>query len=208
MLRIGVFGGTFNPVHIGHLILAQEVLDKFKLDRIIFIPSKNPPHKTNKNEISSPMDRYNMVKKAIESNHNFFISDIEIKRDGLTYSYDTLLELKEIYDENTKIYFILGYDAFKWIDSWKNVKEVFELTSFIVVNREIECDEMNNEIRDKVEKYGGEVYSAIIPNIEVSSTEIRRRIKEGETIKYLVPSQVEEYIRINNLYIGDLNDEV
>lgn len=200
MQRIGVFGGTFNPIHLGHLIAAQEVLYKMKLDKIVFMPSGDPPHKSNY-FLASAMDRLEMVKLAVEGNKNFTVSDMEIKRSGKTYTYDTLIELHKIYYGN-KFYFIVGFDALKEMHTWKKAEELFKLTDLIAVNRGILETGLKNEIKDK-KKCGANINLVEIPDIGISSTDIRRRVYTGENIRYLVPDGVFEYIVKKGLYIDD-----
>lgn len=198
MQKIGIMGGTFNPIHIGHLIAAQEVADRTNMDKILFIPAGNPPHK-NRKEVISAKYRYDMVELAIKGNDKFEISDIEMKRAGQTYSYDTLKELHNIYYE-TNFYFIIGFDTLKEIDTWKNIKDLCLMTDFIVVNRDNTPDEINREILIKEEKYKCKFTLVEIPNIEVSSTDIRNRIRNNRGIKYFVTEDVEEYIMQKGLY--------
>lgn len=201
MKEVAILGGTFNPIHIGHIIAAQEVLTKKNLDHVIFIPTKNPPHK-NFRELASPHDRYEMVRLAIKDNPNFMISDIEFKRDGNSYTYDTLMQLKE-FMKDTKFHLILGFDALEYTDMWKNHEEVFKMASFIVVNRANSDSEMAEEIEAKKLKYNARISVVKIPDINISSTEIRNRVCSGESIKYLVPYEVEKYILSHGLYRGE-----
>lgn len=201
MKSIGIMGGTFNPIHMGHLILAQEVQDKMNLDRVIFIPVGNPPHK-QMNDIVSAEHRLGMVKLATENNEKFCVSDIEIKRQGKTYTYDTLRQLHEIYYDN-KIYFIIGYDTLKEMDTWRKISEVCKLCSFIVVNRNNDYNEMNEEIEKKKNKYDAHIHVVEIPNIEISSTNIREKLFLNKSIKYIVPDNVLNYIYNNGLYRGE-----
>ncbi|MCX7885589.1 MAG: nicotinate-nucleotide adenylyltransferase [Caloramator sp.] len=206
MLNIGIYGGTFNPIHIGHLIAAEEVLNLFALDKIIFIPVGNPPHKQNKN-IASAYDRYEMIKLAIDGNCKFEVSDIEIKREGYTYTYDTLMELKSIYSKD-KLYFIIGYDAFKDSDTWKMADKVYEMVSFIVVNRGGFNKKIYQEIELKRRKYNAIVEYVKIPDIEISSTDIRLRISKGLNFRYMIPEAVFNYIMEKDLYRGEKFEEI
>lgn len=198
MKNIGIMGGTFNPIHIGHLIAAEEVSVKMGLDNIIFIPTGNPPHK-NKNIILPALHRLEMVNLAIKNNDKFQISEMEINREGKTYTYDTLLELHNLYSDS-ELFFIIGYDTLKELGTWRSIGEVCKLCSFIVVNRNNDRGDMEKSIKENKEKYNAKIHIVDIPNIEVSSTDIRSRKEAGESIKYLVPESVENYIIKNDLY--------
>jgi nicotinate-nucleotide adenylyltransferase len=198
MKSIGIMGGTFNPIHMGHLLAAEEVKNKICLDKILFIPTGNPPHKRIE-DLLLPRHRLEMVKLAIEGNANFLACDIEIAREGKTYSYDTLKELHNLY-ENYIFHFIIGYDTLKEIGTWKNIEELCKLCSFIVVNRNNKNEEMQDEIQKKIKGYNAKIQIVDIPNIEISSTDIRERLMQGRAIKYLVPDNVEKYIYNNTLY--------
>jgi nicotinate-nucleotide adenylyltransferase len=204
MQKIGIMGGTFNPIHIGHMIAAQEVLYKMKLDSIIFMPTGNPPHKRQKDIISAE-HRYEMVRLAIMGNRQFSISDLEIKREGRTYTYDTLNELHKIYYGN-KLYFIIGFDTLKDLDSWRRIDDVCKMVSFIVVNRGNSTDEIMEESKIKRERYSADINIVDIPDIEISSTEIRRRVGNGENVRYLVHDEVEAYIKLKGLYVDAINE--
>lgn len=199
-MKIGILGGTFDPIHIGHLIMADQVLDILKLDKILFIPTGRPPHKDG-DEVSSPIDRINMVNLAIESNHRFESSDIEIKQNKLSYTIDTIRQLKKIYPED-EFYFIVGGDSLLSLDRWKNYKELISETNIAVVNRVTSSE---SKIKEKIkyfnEKLGGKIGLVTCPVIDISSTGIRKRILEARTISYLVPDSVEKYIADKNLYV-------
>lgn len=206
MDNIAIFGGTFNPIHLGHLILAQEVQQSLNLSKIIFMPSGNPPHK-DFYDIASPKHRFNMVKLAINENKYFEISDIEVNRFGKSYTYDTLLELKNVYDfKNIK--FIVGFDTLKDMVTWKNIKNVIELADFIVVNRGGLENHFEKIIQENSILAMGNFIMVKIPNIEISSTMIRRRIAEKKSIKYLVPDNVIDYIYDHGLYRGEFSEEI
>ncbi|WFD11531.1 nicotinate-nucleotide adenylyltransferase [Tepidibacter hydrothermalis] len=197
--KIGVMGGTFNPIHYGHLATAEAVRNKYDLDKIIFMPSGTPPHKSKK-EIIDKKHRYNMTMIATMSNTYFEASDIEIKREGMTYTVDTLEELKRIY-KNSQIFFITGADALCDIDSWKYLEKNFELATFVGATRPgIECDEVNQKINQLKQKYDANILNIYVPSLDISSTDLRNRIKKIESIKYLLPENVEKYIYKNNLY--------
>jgi nicotinate-nucleotide adenylyltransferase len=206
MKKAGIMGGTFNPIHIGHLIAAQEVLERLELDYIIFLPAGNPPHKAESDVIEAN-HRYEMVKLAVEKNNRFYISDIEIKREGKTYTYDTLIELKKFYYD-VEFSFLLGYDTLRDMDTWKRVDEVFKLTSFVVVNRGNLPEDMNEEINKKKTYYDAKISVVSIPEIDISSTEIRDRISKGRNVQYLVPEKVNDYILTQGLYRGATNERI
>jgi nicotinate-nucleotide adenylyltransferase len=190
--KFGVLGGTFDPIHMGHLVLAEQVREKFQLDRVIFIPCASPPHKTEQ-ELSPAQDRFEMTKLALQGNSYFLVSDIELKREGLSYTVETLRELKGLYKDK-EIYFLTGSDVLNEITTWKNPEEIYKLAKLVI------------GIRPGFDKFDPENHFAkksIIVNItgvDISSTQIREKVRKGESIKYLVPPKVEEYIKKRNLY--------
>jgi nicotinate-nucleotide adenylyltransferase len=190
--KFGVLGGTFDPIHMGHLVLAEQVREKFQLDRVIFIPCASPPHKTEQ-ELSPTQDRFEMTKLALQGNSYFLVSDIELKREGLSYTVETLRELKGLYKDK-EIYFLTGSDVLNEITTWKNPEEIYKLAKLVI------------GIRPGFDKFDPENHFAkksIIVNItgvDISSTQIREKVRKGESIKYLVPPKVEEYIKKRNLY--------
>ena len=188
-MRIGILGGTFNPIHIGHLILAEEARFKLKLDKLIFVPAFIPPHK-DASEIISAKDRLAMVKIAIEDNPAFGVSTYEIDAKKKSYSIDTLKEFSSIYGDDAQLCFITGSDSLKDLFSWKDVNDIFKISKFIVANRP------GYPIKD-VPK---EVDTVVITPIEVSSEDIRKRLKEHRSIRYLVPEKVRKYIIERKLY--------
>lgn len=198
MNLIGIFGGSFNPIHIGHLIMANEVLIKLNLEKIVFIPAGNPPHK-NLINLASTIDRYNMVKLSIEDNKKFEVSDIEIKKQCITYTYDTLKELKEIYKES-KLYFIIGFDSLKELDTWKNIDKMNKYCDFVVVDRNSNSEQIDFLIKEYKQKYNLSIHYVETPNINISSTMIRQRVKDNINITYMVDKKVEEYIYNHKLF--------
>lgn len=190
MEKIGLFGGTFNPIHIGHLILAQTVLEKIRLDRIMFIPCRIPALK-QVSFLAPDQDRLNMLKLATEYESRFFVSDIELKREGISYTIDTI---KELFSEDKEFFLILGEDNIKDFKNWKEPEEIVRLVKLIIVNR----GGYENNIPASI--YEKEVIKCKIPNIEISSTTIRDRIANNLTIKNFVPDSVYKYILDNKLY--------
>lgn len=192
-------GGTFDPVHNGHLVLAENARIKFNLDKILFIPTGKPPHKDN-NYITSNIHRYNMTLLAINSNPYYFLSSIEIQREGITYTIDTIKYLKTK-SNSTDFYFILGSDSLYQIHKWKDYEELLSLCNFIVAKRKgLDDRKLENRIKELSQLYNSNIHILESPLIEISSTEIRERVKNRLSIKYLVPKAVELYINKNNLY--------
>ena len=190
MEKIAILGGSFNPIHIGHLILANTVCEEFNLDKIIFVPCYIQPLKSNK-DFASAEDRLAMIKLAIQNNPKFELSDIEIKRKGKSYTVDTLKYFKQKYDD---LYFVIGADNIKDFHRWKEPDTILKLAKLIVTNR--------GGIELKIPKRlrGKKIFVCKIPDIEISSTLIRNNIRSNKSIKYLVPEKVEKYIIKNKLY--------
>jgi nicotinate-nucleotide adenylyltransferase len=198
--RIGIMGGTFDPIHFGHLVTAEEARINFELDKVIFVPTGNPPHKKDY-EVTEPEHRYLMTALATNSNPFFEVSRIEIERKGYSYTVDTLNQLVEIYGKDTSLFFISGADAVLDILTWKNIKGVLDVCTFIAATRPgYPVKKLKDKLEEIKKLYGKDVYLLEVTAIAISSTEIRRRVKEGRSIKYLVPEGVEEYILKNGLY--------
>ena len=197
-VKIGIMGGTFDPIHYAHLATAEFIRDNYKLDKILFIPSGNPPHK--KGNITDKYDRYNMVLLSTVNNDDFIVSDIEIKREKSTYTIDTLKVLKQIY-KNAEIYFITGADAICDIETWKDVEGNFKLANFIAATRPgISLLRANEKIKELKDKYNANIESVYVPSLDISSTYIREQLNKHKTIRYLVPELVQEYIYNKKLY--------
>jgi len=187
--RVGILGGTFNPIHIGHLSIAQMAMDKYELSKVIFVPASLPPHKKIANLASAP-HRYNMVKLAIEDNPAFEILDYEIKKGGKSYSVDTIKYLREKYPAGTKFFFIIGADNLEQLDSWKDVEQILEMATFIVVNRP-GFEDVKGTIKH---------LNLSVPGMDISSSYLRRGVIQGNSIKYLVPERVFAYIKKHKLF--------
>ena len=188
-MRIGILGGTFNPIHIGHLILAEEALYKLNLDKLIFVPAYVPPHKNVEAGVKA-QDRLKMAQLAIEDNPSFAVSTFEIEAKTKSYSVNTLKEFRRIYGDEAQLYFITGSDLLKDLFSWKDVNDIFKMSKFIVANRP---GYPVKEVPEQVE-------TVVITPIEISSEDIRRRLKAGRSIRYLVPEKVRNYIAERKLY--------
>ncbi len=198
-MKIGLIGGTFNPVHYGHLILSEYVRDYCKLDKIIFIPTGLSPHKLS-NTVIHPKIRFHMTKLAIDSNKYFSLTDIETCKTGISYTIDTIREMKKIY-KNQELYFIIGADSLFQLPTWNHYEKLIQETNIIVVNRP---GGKNHLIQEKINEYkelfGGNIIQVKTPLIDISSSNIRDRVKNGRSIKYLLPENVEDYILQKGLY--------
>ncbi len=199
MNKIGILGGTFDPIHYGHLFIAENAREFFSLDKVIFIPTGTPPHKLSHN-ITDKMHRYNMTRLAIDGNPNFDISKIEIDRNSTCYTIDTIAQLEKLYPNST-FYYIVGADSLLDMVNWKYFKKLFKIIEIISINRitsnTIDFYEATKRMK---EEDGAKIHTLEMPILEVSSTEIRRRIKENLTVRYMLPNSVIEYIFSNDIY--------
>ena len=197
MRKIGLFGGTFDPIHNGHIALAECVLKEMALDEIIFIPSGNPPHKSSKS-VTDKIHRYNMVRLALSGKAFFSVSDYEINKQSPDYSYITISHFKEKYPED-EIFFIVGGDSFRDFPEWKNFETLISLCTFIVVARP------GVKPSEYYEKYDGlkrPEKTLFLENFscDISSTDVRNRIKNNEDLENKISAEVFDYIKTNNLY--------
>lgn len=199
MRKIGVFGGTFDPIHIGHIYIAYEAYKLLELDEVIFMPAGNPPHKKWK-YVTDEIIRYEMVKKAIEPYSFFSINNYEIEKEGLSFTYETLRYLHESFKE-VELYFITGADCLINLNSWKNIKEIFRLSNLVVFNR---TGFDKNDLLKRKETFDREYFTNIIYldllNIEISSTIIRERVFDSLEVKFFLPPGVGDIIEKYNLY--------
>lgn len=198
MRKLGLFGGTFDPIHIGHIKLAERVLREFSLDEIVFIPAGNPPHKTDR-KTADKAHRFNMVQLAVKDFPEFSVSDFEMRNDKPNYSYITISYFKEKYP-NDEIYFIIGGDSFRDFPKWKNYRTLLTLCTFIVVSRP------GVAASEYFEKYRGDEAPPRVlflngVSYDVSSTKIREYLSTGSLPPGQVPISVENYIKTNKLYI-------
>ncbi|KPJ50072.1 hypothetical protein AMJ40_03775 [candidate division TA06 bacterium DG_26] len=190
MTALGLFGGSFDPPHLGHLIVTQEVLSTLNLDRVLFIPAHIPPHKET---VAGPQERYEMTSLAIAGNPNFEISDIELKRKDKSYTVETLGQLHTLF-RAAQFYLIMGADEFSEIETWKDPEGVLSLSTVVVMMRP------GYELGRIERTYRNRFLPVRVPQIEISSTDIRMRVRGGKSITYLVPPRVEAYIEEKRLY--------
>ncbi len=200
-MRIGIFGGTFNPPHLGHLLLASEVREKAELDRLIFMPCAVPPHKACAT-IPDGYHRLNMVKLAIGDNPCFEVSDMEIEAGGKSYTAKTLERMEKIYP-NDRLCLVVGADSLCDMEKWFCPEEIFKRAEIIVAMRGgMREAELNAAIDFFRQKYNADITKISMKAIEMSSSDIRQRISENKTIKYMVSDQVIDYICKNRIYEG------
>ena len=188
------FGGTFDPPHIGHLLIAQTVFESENFERLIFVPANISPAKKN-GDSSPPEERSKMLEMSLTNNPNFEISDLEIKREGISYTIDTIKEVADKLKLDKKdLFFLMGSDTLKGFHNWKNPEKIIKICNIIVAIRPgFTPSDIPQWVLDNVR-------FANIPRFEVSSTNIRRRWREGKTIRYMVPKEVWEYINEKELY--------
>lgn len=217
--RIGIFGGTFDPIHFGHLRIALEVMESYRLDRIIFVPAGVPSHK-QRPDMASPQDRLEMVKLAAWSFEGFEVSDVETSRSGVSYSVDTLSLFSGIYGKRAELFFIMGFDAFMSFHTWKEPERILSTSSVIVMtrpeNHEIyDCTKLYEYINVNISEYYifqekknvfrhpelKDIFLARVTGLEISGTMIRRLACEDRRVTFLVPQSVEKYIVSRGLYI-------
>ncbi len=220
-MQIGLFGGTFNPIHYGHLRAAKEVCQGFDLEQLYFIPSALPPHKNNQ-EVVSVVDRLEMTRLAITGNPEFILSDVELKRPGLSYTIDTVKHFKKSLNTKVDLFLVMGVDAFMEIDTWKSFKQLFQILPMIIMTRplpdgrphSLEWENMTAFIQEKISRsyqfsvkdgcyYHNRhhpVYRYNISMLEISGTKIRKQVQQGQSIRFLVPESVENYIYERGIY--------
>lgn len=199
--KVGILGGTFDPVHLGHLILAENAYSQFGLDVVLLMPSGNPPHKSV-GEITNAEHRNTMVQLAIDDNRHFKLSVFEQERDGYIYTADTLKLLREN-NEDCDYYFIVGGDALMSMDKWYQPERIFANATILgAIRDDVDDTALAQRADEFKQKYNADIRLLKIPNIAISSSGIRDNVKGGKSIKYMVPKDVERYIYNNKLYNG------
>ena len=198
--RIGLLGGTFDPIHLGHLIVAEEARTRLSLDRLLFVPSRQPWRKAGR-EIAHEADRLAMVRLAVEGNPGFEVSLVDLEREGPSYSVDTVCDVRATLSPEAELYFILGYDALMDLPHWHAPAELARITRLVTVIRpgyELDWSPLEQAIPEAREA----VTLLETPEIGISSTEVRQRVAAGRSIRYWVPDLVAEYIQQQGLYRG------
>lgn len=218
-MQLGLFGGTFNPIHNGHLTIARQTHEALALERIVFIPTSDPPHKSDK-DLASAHDRYEMVRLAIALEPAFAISDVEMRRPGKSYSIDTVRSLQQEYGPHVRLSFLIGLDAFLEVPTWREPAALLKLTSFVVMNRpgtsfqdlsrlEILPPLPQQSLADldegRISKLdiplGAQRLTCLhLPPCDISASDIRAKIRQGVSVANLLPQPVESYILRHHLY--------
>jgi nicotinate-nucleotide adenylyltransferase len=197
---LGLMGGTFDPIHLAHLVTAEGVFEQFALDKIIFIPTGVPPHKRS-HVVTAARHRFEMVRLATAGNPRFEVSRVEIDREGLSFTVDTLQEMKTLNPPGSRLYFITGTDAILGVETWREPERLMRMCQFIAVQRPGLDPEAARQGLDRLEeRYNCRILRADVPAIDTSSSDIRRRVGELRSIRYLVPEAVETYIHEHGLY--------
>lgn len=197
---IGVFGGSFNPIHIGHLILAESARQEFHLEKVIFIPTGDTPNKDM--HYVDKIDRFHMVELAIQGNPYFEISSIEMERTGPSYTVDTIHQVKKMIGDEYKIYFLAGTDAVADLPTWKYNKELLSICDFISAGRPGSTDKLNKSVSYFGELGKERIHFLKMPELEISSTDLRWRIENNMSVTYMIPDAVIKYIKEKQIYRG------
>lgn len=197
--RVGIMGGTFNPIHLGHLIIAEAAYEAYNLDEVLFVPS-GISYMKDQSEILDAKKRVHMTGLAIEDNPHFALSTIEIDRDGNSYSYETLETLRK-QNPNTEYFFLVGSDTLFALETWKHPEILLPSCTILVAVRDgVPMEKMQEHAKYLEEKFGGTIKLLTTPNIEISATDIRNRLAEGRNVKYFVPDTVLDFINKYDLY--------
>jgi nicotinate-nucleotide adenylyltransferase len=201
-MKIGIFGGTFDPIHVGHLIIAETVRDEMGLDTVLFVPAATPPHKRGR-AVSDAADRLEMVRLAIEGNPVFDVSDIEIRRGGVSYSIETVKALEAAAEPGTQFFFIIGADTVPELATWKDIDDLVQHCTFVVAARPgVRIEALLGTDLGLTPETRHRVLTHFVDavRVDLASTELRARLAEGKSIRHLVPEPVHDYIRTKGLY--------
>ncbi|MHB8130383.1 MAG: nicotinate-nucleotide adenylyltransferase [Mobilitalea sp.] len=205
MKKVGIMGGTFNPIHYGHLFLAEYAYDQIGLDQILFMPSKNPPHKVKPEDITD-QQRSDMISLAITDNPHFELSSMELEREGMTYTADTLsILIKE--HPNTKYYFIVGADSLFMMQNWMDPQTIFNLCTIVAASRDnVEKEKLQNHAEYLERVFSANILLLDMPTIQIASAVIRDRVVTNKSTRYYLPEAINLYIAENRLYQTKLED--
>lgn len=199
MKKVGIMGGTFNPVHYGHLFLAENAYEQLHLDKVLFMPTKNPPHKQKPEEVTQ-QQRVEMLLLAIQDNPHFELSSIELERQGMTYTADTLTLLKDK-NQDTQYYFIVGADSLLMMQQWKDPQIIFDQCIVVAACRDqVNKKELLQHAEFLEKNFHAKIEIIDMPAIQISSRDIRERLELNKTVRYYIPDAVNEYINSNRLY--------
>ena len=201
VLKIGILGGTFDPIHLGHLAIAEEALNRLDLDRVILIPAGRPWLKSG-HQVSSPAHRLAMAQLAVQDRPGLEVSPIEVDRPGPTYTVDTLVELREDLGSGAELYLILGMDSVRELRRWRDPERLFGMCTVVAVSRPDSVDVSSAEIEQSFITARGRTRTIRGPMLDISATDIRMRVAEGRSISNCVPPSVQRYIRQHGLYLG------
>ncbi|MDR3600022.1 MAG: nicotinate-nucleotide adenylyltransferase [Desulfosporosinus sp.] len=200
--RLGIMGGTFDPIHYGHLVAAEMARGEFELSKVLFIPSGTPPHKIRK-DLTAANLRYEMVELAIKDNPAFDLSALEIERKGLSYTVETLRVLRRTWPEY-ELYFITGTDALLEIFSWRDAEEILTMIQFIGAARPgFDASDFLLKVQEEHAEIQGKIHYLEVPALAISSTDIRSRVRCGKPIRYLLPEPVRLFIQQNGFYTAE-----
>jgi nicotinate-nucleotide adenylyltransferase len=200
--RLGIMGGTFDPIHFGHLVTAEAARHEFQLTKVVFVPAGLPPHK-KEYQVTPAAHRYEMTFLATRSNPYFAVSRAEIERPGYSYAIDTVLEFRRHYGKGVELYFLTGADAILEILTWKDVDLLLQECHFVAATRPgFHLERLRESLPGLQAEERHRIHFIEVPALAISSTDIRQRVKEGRPIKYLLPDAIEEYIRCHALYLS------
>lgn len=195
--RIGILGGTFNPIHLGHLMIAEMALEAFNLNRVIFVPAKEPPHKEA--DVIEAKYRLEMVHVAVLDNPNFLVSDVEMKREGKSYTIDTVRYFYNTYGPTTEFFFIAGTDTIQNLPTWKYIEELLDMCEFIGAIRPGATEDIGESI-EWFGQRGSRIHILEVPEIKLSATDLRYRLRQGLSTRYMLPRSVYQYIKRHKIY--------
>lgn len=199
-MRIGLIGGSFDPIHSGHLVLAEQVREKLTLDQVVFIPSGNPPHKS-KDAMTANAHRFAMVQAAIADNAYFRVSDVEMDPSHVHYTVNTIKRLKALEQGENDYFFIAGADALLDVEKWRSCEELLSLCTFVGATRPgFDLSVLQEEVLHLTQTYGQPIELIEISAFDISASEIRERLFQGYSVRYMVPETVWTYIQTHGLY--------